>query len=114
MSMTKCLTSLLATAALMTAQPGIAQEHDHNHAASQTAAETAWVNGIVRKVDAASGKVTLSHGPLTNLKMSAMTMVFRVANPAWLEQLKAGDKIRFTADMVDGALTVVQLETTAP
>lgn len=113
-AMTRCLTSLLATAALSVALPATAQEHDHNHGATQAAAETPWVNGIVRKVDAASGKVTLSHGPLTNLKMSAMTMVFRVANPAWLEQLKAGDKIRFTADLVDGALTVVQLETAAP
>ncbi|HEX5391932.1 MAG TPA: copper-binding protein [Rhodocyclaceae bacterium] len=112
MSMTKCLTTLLAAAALMTALPSIAQEH--NHSAPQAVTETTWVNGIVRKVDAAAGKVTLSHGPLTNLKMSAMTMVFRVADPTWLEQLKAGDKIRFTADLVDGALTVVQLETAAP
>lgn len=110
--MNRYLTALLASCAL--ALPAMAQEHDHNHGAPQAAAETAWVNGIVRKVDAAAGKVTLSHGPLTNLKMSAMTMAFRVANPAWLDQLKAGDKIRFTADLVDGALTVVQLETPAP
>lgn len=104
---------LAAASAFAMAFPAAAQEHDHTHGATQAAAEIPWVNGIVRKVDAASGRVTLSHGPLVNLKMAAMTMAFRVADPAWLEQLKSGDKIRFAADLVDGALTVVRLETAA-
>jgi len=40
----------------------------------------------------------------------AMTMAFRVQDASWLDQLKVGDKIRFTADSVDGALTVVKYE----
>lgn len=112
----KYLTALLASCVLTL--PAMAQEHDHNHgageAATTAAAEVPWTNGIVRKVDPSAGKVTLSHGPLTNLKMSAMTMAFRVTDPTWLGQLKAGDKIRFTADLVDGALTVVKLDTAAP
>jgi len=66
--------------------------------------------GEVRKVDSTAGKLTLRHGPLENLAMPAMTMVFRVTDPAWLAQLKVGDKVRFTADRVDGNLTVTALE----
>lgn len=66
--------------------------------------------GEVRKVDSAVGKLTLRHGPLMNMNMPAMTMVFRVKDPAWLTQLKVGDKVRFLAERVDGNLTVTALE----
>ena len=42
--------------------------------------------------------------------MPAMTMVFKVSNAAWLEQMKTGDKIRFMADNVNGAVTIVHFE----
>jgi len=63
----------------------------------------------VKKVDKSAGKLTLSHGPLPN-GMPAMTMVFRVKDPVWLDQVKAGDKVRFMADQINGAMTVVHLE----
>jgi Cu(I)/Ag(I) efflux system protein CusF len=66
--------------------------------------------GEVRKVDKSSGKVTIKHGPLDNLGMPAMTMVFRVKDPAMLDQMKEGDKINFVAEKVNGALTVIQVE----
>lgn len=66
--------------------------------------------GEVRKVDREASKVTLKHGPLANLDMPAMTMVFRVSDPAMLEKLKVGDKIRFTADKVGGQYTVTAFE----
>jgi len=69
-----------------------------------------WSTARSKKVDKAAGKVTLSHGPLTNLNMPAMTMVFKVSNAAWLDQMKSGDKIRFMADTVNGAITVVHFE----
>jgi Cu/Ag efflux protein CusF len=65
--------------------------------------------GEVRKVDSAAGKLTLRHGPLSNLKMPGMTMVFRVKDPRWLSELKVGDKVRFVAERVDGNLTVTAL-----
>ena len=64
----------------------------------------------VKKVDKSSGKVTIKHGPLDNLGMPAMTMVFRVKDPAMLNQLKEGDKINFVADKVNGAITVIHAE----
>lgn len=74
------------------------------------AAEMQMVDGQVKKVDKAAGKVTLSHGPLTNLNMPAMTMVFKVSNTAWLDQMKVGDKIRFMAASVNGTITVIHFE----
>ena len=67
-------------------------------------------NGEVRKVDKEAGKITLKHGPIENLEMPAMTMVFRVKEPAMLEEVKTGDKVRFAAQKVNGALTVTQIE----
>lgn len=66
--------------------------------------------GEVKKVDKASGKVTIKHGPLNNLGMPAMTMVFRVKDPAMLDQMKEGEKINFVAEKVNGAITVIQAE----
>ena len=81
------------------------------HAQAAAPASTAMVDGTVKKVDKAAGKVTLSHGPLTNLGMNmAMTMAFRVKDATWLDKMKEGDKIRFVADNVNGQLTVVQYE----
>lgn len=75
-----------------------------------TSTEMQMVDGQVKKVDKAAGKVTLAHGPLANLSMPAMTMVFRVKDANWLDQMKAGDKIRFMADHVNGAVTIVHFE----
>ena len=54
--------------------------------------------GEVRRVDKGAKKVTLKHGPLKNLDMPAMTMVFEVREPTLLDKFKAGDKVRFVAD----------------
>jgi hypothetical protein len=67
-------------------------------------------DGEVRKVDKGAGKITIKHGPLLNLDMPAMTMVFRVSKAALLDQIKPGDKIKFAADKIDGTLTVLRIE----
>lgn len=67
-------------------------------------------HGEIRKVDLAAGKLTIKHGPLENLGMEAMTMVFKVKDATMLSQVKVGDKIDFVAEEVNGALTVVKLQ----
>lgn len=67
------------------------------------------VKGEVVKVDKAAGKLTLKHGPIKKLDMDGMTMVFRVADSAMLDKVKAGDKIEFEADRVNGAITVTKI-----
>jgi Cu/Ag efflux protein CusF len=64
----------------------------------------------VRKVDKAQGKVTLKHGPIAHLDMPAMTMVFKVSDPRLLDGLNQGDKVRFTAENVKGAVTVTAIQ----
>lgn len=68
------------------------------------------VDGEVRKVDMGSKKVTLKHGEIKNLDMPPMTMVFQVKEPAMLEKVKAGDKVQFTVDNVNSAMTVLTIE----
>lgn len=67
------------------------------------------VEGEVRKVDTDAKKITLKHGDIPNLDMTGMTMVFRVSDPALLAKVKPGDKVLFTAEKVDGALTVMSM-----
>ncbi|WP_244808401.1 MULTISPECIES: copper-binding protein [Caballeronia] len=73
-------------------------------------AKNSMSHGEVKKVDTAAGKLTIKHGPLENLDMEAMTMVFKVSDPAMLSQVKVGDKIDFVAEEVNGALTVTKLQ----
>lgn len=90
-------------AALLVALAGFAQ------AALAAPGAAPLVDGEVRKVDKEQGKLTLRHGPIPNLEMGGMTMVFRVVDPTWLEQLKEGDKLSFTADRVNGLFTVTSI-----
>jgi len=71
---------------------------------------SAMSEGVVRKIDAANGKITLKHGPITNLDMPAMTMVFRVQPPGLLNAVKVGDKVTFHAEDINGALTVTAIQ----
>ena len=107
----KRLAPLLA-AALLAAVPALAASHHgaHHPAAGAAAAAGALSEGEVRKVDKESGKVTIKHGPLANLDMPPMTMVFRVKEPAMLDQVKAGDAIRFKAEKIGGNYTVTELQ----
>lgn len=67
-------------------------------------------DGEIMKIEKDAGKITIKHGPLANFNMPAMTMVFRVKDPAMLEQVKSGDKVKFIAEKLDGALTVTTLQ----
>lgn len=87
--------------------PASAVDHAAHHGASAAAPQS---DGEVRKVDREQGKLTLRHGPLPNLDMPAMTMVFKVADPKLLEGLKSGDKVRFTAEKLNGAFTVTAIQ----
>ena len=66
--------------------------------------------GEVRRVDKATGRVTIRHERIVNLNMPPMTMVFRVADKGMLETLRPGDRIHFRAEENNGVLilTVIQ------
>lgn len=67
-------------------------------------------NGVVLSIDKSAGNVTISHGPIQHLGMPGMTMGFRAGDPALLEGIKPGDKIRFHADVMGGNFTVMKIE----
>jgi Cu/Ag efflux protein CusF len=68
--------------------------------------------GEVRKIEKAQGRITLRHGELKGLDMPPMTMVFRVGNPALLDGLAVGDRVRFDAAKVAGNYTVTAISKT--
>ncbi len=75
------------------------------------AALAQMVDGQVVKVDESASKITIKHGPLKKFDMDEeMTMVWRVPNPALLKGLKAGDKIKFEPDRVNGQFTATKIE----
>ena len=74
------------------------------------ASGTELTEGEVRKIDKEAGKLTLRHGPIKNLDMPAMTMVFSVKDKALLDPLQAGDKVRFRVVNEGGKFTVTQIE----
>ena len=73
-------------------------------------AATVMTDGEVKKIDKDTGKITIKHGPITNLGMPGMTMVFKAKDAAMLDQVKPGDKIRFVAERGDGVLFVTKIE----
>ena len=68
------------------------------------------VDAEVRKIDKDNKKITLKHGEIKNLEMPGMTMVFQVRDPAMLDKLKTGDKVRFTAEKAGGAIVVTSIQ----
>ncbi len=75
-------------------------------------AQNAMVNGEVKKIDEAAGKITLKHGPIKNLDMDedGMTMVFRVQDPGMLKQVKVGDKVQFEAERATAGITITKMQ----
>ncbi|WP_066272430.1 copper-binding protein [Hydrogenophaga palleronii] len=112
--------TILAIALAASAGLASAQSADHSHhvapaaaAGNGSSAATATpTEAEVRKLDRAAGKVTLKHGAIPNLDMPPMTMVFEARDMALLNGLKAGDKVRFTADRVNGAFVLRSIEAT--
>ena len=99
--MRNSIRSILAVATLAAMAPALGVSH-HNALAGYT-------DGEVRKVDKAAAKVTLKHGPIANLEMPPMTMVFQVRDPALLAKVKEGDKVKFKAEKVQGKYVVTEL-----
>lgn len=73
------------------------------------ASNEAMGEGLVKNVNKAKGTVTLQHGALPN-GMPPMTMAYKIKDTAWLDKLKAGQKIRFATDPADGGMTVTKIE----
>ena len=112
-------TLLIVSTFLAGAVPAYAASHggapmikeDSSKTMPATAA-TDMTEGEIRKVDMANKKITIKHGEIKNLEMPGMTMVFQVKDPAMLDKVKAGDKIRFKAEKTGGAIVVTDIQPT--
>jgi Cu/Ag efflux protein CusF len=101
----------LATSVAVSA-PVLAQDQRAQQgAAAPAAASTALINGQVMKIDQSAGDITLRHGPIKKLGMDrGMTMVFKAQDPAMLKAVKAGDRVKFDAEDVNGEYIVTKIE----
>ncbi len=79
---------------------------------SMASADEVMVKGEVTKIDDAQGKLTIKHEAIKKFDMDAMTMVFKAADAAMLKAVKAGDKIQFHTEKVNGQMTVTKIEKT--
>lgn len=109
--MYRLLLAAVVTSSLIAPMAAHAASNETTAAATEApaAAGAGYSEGEIRKIDLEQGKVTLKHGPIDNLGMPGMTMVFRVAEPAKLASFKTGDAVKFKADRVDGAIVVTEL-----
>lgn len=109
------INALLAAAALFTGSSGVvlAASDAQTTPLSATAApgvSAQLTSGEVRKIDTEQGKLTIKHGPIENLQMPGMTMVFKAADPAMLQKLQVGDKIEFAAEKSNGAIVMTTVQ----
>ncbi len=68
------------------------------------------VAGEIKKIDLEQRKLTIKHETIPNLDMPGMTMVFKVDSKIDLTTLAVGDKILFTVDKINGAMTVLSIK----
>lgn len=100
---------LLLALMLSLSLPAFAQ-HDHHGSHAAAGQSVPLSDGTVKKIDKAAGEVVIQHGPLDSIGMPPMTMAFGVADKGWLGKLKAGDKIRFAAEMKGSQAIVSRYE----
>ena len=106
------LTALLAgaTTAYASTHASAPMIKDEGKKAMPMAASADMAEGEIRKIDKETRKITIKHGAIKNLDMPGMTMVFQVKDPAILNKVKSGDKVRFSAEKVGGAIVVTEIQ----
>lgn len=86
-----------------------AQSASKRNVATKPAAQISFAKGEITRLDPDRSVVTLKHGPIENMGMPDMTMVFRLAHPEQAIGLKVGDRVQFRVEKIGGTLVVVEL-----
>src|ERR1035437_7080255 len=74
-------------------------------------AQSDLTDGLVTKIDSSANKITIKHGPMKKFDMEdGMTMVYRAQDPAMFTAIKAGDKVKFDAEHVNGQFIVTTIQ----
>lgn len=109
----KAATILFATMALTISGPSFADGDGHKHGHADSAAHMnsdMMVDGEIKRINKAGKKLTIKHGPIKSMDMPGMTMVFGVDDPAMLEGLGKGDRIKFSVREAGGQMMIEQLQ----
>jgi hypothetical protein len=93
--------------------PGAPVQQRVSAQSGSDSASLPWALAEVRRIDAASRKVSLRHEDIKNLDMPPMTMVFQVREGVSLDGLRVGQRIRFQAVQDKGAYWMVAWQAAA-
>ena len=97
-----------ASVAALALALGVAVTLPAGAARAESHVEMPKSQGTITKIDTKWKKVTIDHGPLENLDMPAMKMVFDYAE-GMMDGLEVGSKVAFVADRVKGKLAVTEI-----
>ena len=103
------LRAAVAVAFASLLQPVVAMDHSAHAAPAAKTASQPMSEGKIRRLDKAAGSITITHGPIENLGMGAMTMTFTFKKGVVPASVKEGDKVRFRAEEKDGQYAVVRV-----
>ena len=88
-----------------------AQDKHHSPADAVSAVFASHMaDGEIKKINRDSKKMTIKHGDIKSLDMPGMTMVFQIRDTSLLETFKAGDKVKFVIEKLDGAFVVTSMQ----
>ncbi len=107
--------TLIAGLFLAPQLPVLAADNNGHVMPAEQAKDMVWTNGTVKRIDSNIGKIAISDVRLAQLAnlgpdTPALALMFRVTEPAWLNQVNPGDRIRFVVERLDGALTITALQ----
>ncbi|GAA3947388.1 copper-binding protein [Allohahella marinimesophila] len=67
-------------------------------------------SGVLRNIDTDARTLTIKHGPIKNLGMPPMSMVFQTDEGVNLDGLEAGEKIKFRVVDRQGKMTITEIQ----
>jgi Cu/Ag efflux protein CusF len=104
--------AICALFALGLASPisAVAAEQDHSQQGAQSAASQPHkLHGVVNSVNAAAGRLNITHDPVESLKWPKMKMNFKAGDPALLSGLKSGMVVDFEIQKVGDEFVVTKI-----
>ena len=101
---------LLAVFLVIFACFSTAHAQDKTHSSADAVSTSHMVVGEIKKVNRDDKKMTIKHGDIKTLDMPGMTMVFQIRETSLLETFKAGDKVKFVIEKLDGAFVVTSMQ----
>ncbi|WP_151638747.1 copper-binding protein [Noviherbaspirillum aerium] len=83
-----------------------------NRLEAKSATSASMADGEVEDVDIESKSIVLKHGPIKSktIEMEPMTMPFAVTDAKLLSGVKAGDKVKFSAEYINDEVTITSLK----